>query len=88
MSDLVHRATARSRPTAPAEAAPTAEAADRGDDIEEVVRVHRRARAPIFEVCRLPEGKRFLQRLPGSEEWGGVAEIEEKPLYHLPQLLT
>ena len=41
----------------------------------------------IFEVCRLPD-KKFLQRLPGSEEWGGVSEIEEKPLYHLPQLLT
>lgn len=42
----------------------------------------------IFEVCRMGPEKTFLQRLPGATEWGGVAEIQEKPLFHLPQLLT
>ena len=45
---------------------------------------------PVFEVVRMLDEhgkKEFPQRLVGASDWGGVAEIAEKPLYHLPELL-
>ena len=42
---------------------------------------------PILEVLRFP-GKRFMQRLPGADEFGlkGLGATQ-KPLFHLPQLV-
>jgi 5S rRNA maturation endonuclease (ribonuclease M5) len=42
--------------------------------------------SPVFEVLRFPN-KQFRQRLPGAEKFGGVREISNRPLFHLPQLL-
>ena len=87
MSDLfIEDAKDQARPVA---SLPTRIAQVAPDEIaipEEIYRYRDGTGRVIFEVVRM-NGKRFLQRLPGSEDWGGVAEIEEKPLYQLPELL-
>ena len=56
------------------------------EEAEVVYQYVNAAGQPVVEVHRFP-GKKFLQKLAGSDEWGlkGLSNI---PLFHLPQLMV
>jgi putative DNA primase/helicase len=56
------------------------------NEIETVYTYEDASGKPVFEVVRF-RGKRFSQRIYGSNEWG-LKGLENKPLFHLPQLLA
>lgn len=53
-------------------------------EIEAVYEYTDGAGKPVFEVVRFV-GKRFLQRLPGAEDWG-LKGLTPLPIFHLPEV--